>query len=298
MGLLNALYMNMLLYLLINFAKIAPMNKTILITGCSSGIGYAAAHYLHARGYSVFASARKAQDVARLKDEGLTAYLLDVTKPETISQALQEILAQTGGKLYALFNNAGYGQPGALEDISTAVLKEQFETNLFGLHELTRQVIPIMRAQGYGRILQHSSVLGLIALRFRGAYNASKYAIEGLSDTLRLELAEEEIYIITINTGPVHSDFRKNATKKYFEHVDGENSVFSEAYKRELLGQEGKKKSSSFTKNPDVVIANIINALESEKPHPRYYNTFATHLLGFLKRLLPTALLDKILLKI
>lgn len=290
--------MDILLYLLINFAKIASMNKTILITGCSSGIGYATAHYLHTHGYRVFATARKAQDVARLRDEGLDAYLLDVTKGETISLALKEILAQTEGKLYALFNNAGYGQPGALEDISTAVLKEQFETNLFGLHELTRQVLPIMRSQGYGRIIQHSSVLGLVSLRFRGAYNASKYAIEGLCDTLRLELANEEVYVITINTGPVHSDFRKNATKKYFEHIDAEKSRFAQAYKRELLGQEGKKTSSSFTKGPDVVIANIIHALDSKRPRPRYYNTFATHLLGFFKRLLPTVLLDKLLLKI
>jgi NAD(P)-dependent dehydrogenase (short-subunit alcohol dehydrogenase family) len=274
------------------------MNKTILITGCSSGIGYATAHYLHAHGYRVFATARKAQDVARLRDEGLDTYLLDVTKSETISLALKEILAQTEGKLYALFNNAGYGQPGALEDISMAVLKEQFETNLFGLHELTLQVLPIMRSQGYGRIIQHSSVLGLVALRFRGAYNASKYAIEGLCDTLRLELAGGEVYVITINTGPIHSDFRKNATKKYFEHIDAEKSRFAQAYKRELLGQEGKKTSSSFTKNPDVVIANIIHALESKKPRPRYYNTLATHILGFFKRLLPTALLDRLLLKI
>lgn len=274
------------------------MKKTILITGCSSGIGYATAHYLHHHGYRVFASARNPEDVQRLKNEGLDAYLLDVTKPETIRQTLQEILTQTDGKLYALFNNAGYGQPGALEDISTAVLKEQFETNLFGLHELTRQVIPIMRTQGYGRIIQHSSVLGLISLRFRGAYNASKYAIEGLCDTLRLELFNEDIHVITINTGPVHSDFRKNATKKYFEHIDKIESVFKEEYRRELLPYEGKKKTNPFTRDADVVIANIVNALDSKRPKPRYYNTSATHILGALKRLLPTALLDRILLKI
>jgi len=170
------------------------MQKYRLITGWSSGIGYDTAHYLQKNGYRVFTSARKSEDVQRLKDEGLESYLLDVTKPETISQTLEAILALTDGKLYAVFNNAGYGQPGAVEDISTEVLKEQFETNLFGLHEMTRQVIPIMRAQGYGRIIQHSSVLGLISLRFRGAYNASKYAIEGLCDTLRLELDKEDIH--------------------------------------------------------------------------------------------------------
>ncbi len=274
------------------------MEKTILITGCSSGIGYDTAHYLHQNGYRVFASARKVEDVQRLKDEGLDSYLLDVTKPETITQTLQEILAQTDGKLYAVFNNAGYGQPGAVEDIPTEVMKEQFETNFFGLHEMTRQVLPVMRAQGYGRIIQHSSVLGLIALRFRGAYNASKYAIEGLCDTLRLELDKEDIHIITINTGPVHSDFRKNATKKYYEHIAGKPTVFEEAYKKELLPYEGKKKKDPFTRTSDVVIANVIKALQADRPRPRYYNTSATHLLGGLKRLLPTALLDKILLKV
>jgi short-subunit dehydrogenase len=272
--------------------------KTILITGCSSGIGYDTAHHLHKNGYRVFASARKEEDVKRLQEEGLDTYLLDVTKPETITQTLKEILAQTGGTLYAVFNNAGYGQPGAVEDIPTDVLKEQFETNLFGLHEMTRQVLPIMRAQGYGRIIQHSSVLGLISLRFRGAYNASKYAIEGLNDTLRLELDQEDIHVITINTGPVHSNFRKNATKKYHEHIEGKPTVFEEAYKKELLPYEGKKKSDPFTRTSDVVIANIRKALEAKRPKPRYYNTSATYLLGGLKRILPSALLDKILLKV
>lgn len=272
--------------------------KTILITGCSSGIGYETAHYLHKHGYKVFASARKEEDVKKLQNEGLDTYLLDVTKPETISKTLTSILEKTDGKLYAVFNNAGYGQPGAVEDIPTHVLKEQFETNLFGLHELTRQVIPIMREQGYGRIIQHSSVLGLIALRFRGAYNASKYAIEGLCDTLRLELNDSEIHVITINTGPIHSDFRKNATKKFYEHIHGKRTVFEKAYEKELIPHEEVKKKDPFTKDADVVIANIIKALESKKPRPRYYNTSATHLLGSLKRLLPTAILDKILLKI
>ena len=274
------------------------MQKTILITGCSSGIGYDTAHFLHNNGYRVFASARKEKDVARLKEEGLDAYFLDVTQPETIKKSLKSILEKTGGNLYAVFNNAGYGQPGAVEDIPTSVLKEQFETNLFGLHEMTRQVLPIMRAQGYGRIIQHSSVLGLISLRFRGAYNASKYAIEGLCDTLRLELDKDDIHVVTINTGPVHSDFRKNATKKFREYIEGKPTVFSKEYKEELLPHEGKKTKDPFTRNSDVVIDNIIKALESKKPKPRYYNTSATHLLGGLKRILSTSVLDKILLKV
>jgi len=275
-----------------------PTRKTVLITGCSSGIGYDTAHYLHKKGYKVFASARKIEDVKRLEEEGLETYLLDVTKPETIKKSLESILKKTDGKLYAVFNNAGYGQPGAVEDIPTEVLKEQFETNLFGLHEMTRQVIPIMRAQGYGRIIQHSSVLGLVSLRFRGAYNATKYAIEGLCDTLRLELANDDIYVSTINTGPVHSNFRVNATKKFYEHIYNRPTVFQKEYEKELIPHKENKEKDPFTRDSDVVIKNIIHALEAKKPQARYYNTSATYLLGTLKRLLPTSWLDKILVKI
>ena len=272
------------------------MKKSVLITGCSSGIGYDTAHYLHNNGYKVYASARDAKDVKRLQEEGLDAYLLDVTSADDISRVLSEI-TKDGSELYALFNNAGYGQPGAVEDITTDVLKEQFETNFFGLHELTRQTVKIMRKQGYGRIIQHSSVLGIISLRFRGAYNASKYAIEGLCDTLRQELMETNIHVCTINTGPVRSDFRKNAIKMFKKNVVSQGSVFEKEYEEELLSVKEKDKGL-FTNDSDVVIKNVLHALESKKPHPRYYNTLATHLLGGLKRVLSTHLLDKILRKI
>ncbi|WP_373036782.1 SDR family NAD(P)-dependent oxidoreductase [Sulfurimonas sp.] len=272
------------------------MKKNILITGCSSGIGYDTAHYLHNNGYKVYASARDAKDVKRLQDEGLETYLLDVTCADDISRVLSEI-TKDGSELYAVFNNAGYGQPGAVEDITIDVLREQFETNFFGLHELTRQAVKIMRRQGYGRIIQHSSVLGIISLRFRGAYNASKYAIEGLCDTLRLELMETDIHVCTINTGPVRSDFRKNAIKMFKKNVVVQGSVFEKEYKEELLSVK-EKDSGFFTNDSDVVIKNILHALESKKPQPRYYNTLATHLLGGFKRILSTSLLDKILRRI
>lgn len=272
------------------------MKKNILITGCSSGIGYDTAHYLHKNGYKVYVTARDAEDVKRLQDEGLDAYMLDVTCSDDISRVLNTI-TKDDSELYALFNNAGYGQPGAVEDITTDVLREQFETNFFGLHELTRQAIKIMRKQGYGRIIQHSSVLGIISLRFRGAYNASKYAIEGLCDTLRLELMETDIHVCTINTGPIRSDFRKNAIKMFKKNVVSKGSVFEREYNEELLTVK-EKDSDIFTKNSDVVIKNILHALETKKPKPRYYNTFATHLLGGFKRVLSTSILDKILRKI
>ncbi len=275
------------------------MKKTILITGCSSGIGYETALYLHNNGYEVFASARKEKDVKHLRDRGLNALQLDVTDTDSIDKAMNTVLQQTGGTLYALFNNAGYGQPGALEDIPSYALREQFETNVIGLHELTRRIIPVMRAQGYGRIIQHSSVLGLISLRFRGAYNASKYAIEGLCDTLRLELMGSNIHVVSLNTGPVHSKFRDNATVKFLENVDVETSFFSEEYKAEVLARKEKKSENDpFTREPVAVIDKVILVLEKQQPKPRYYVTSATHILGNLKRILPTAWLDKILIKV
>lgn len=270
--------------------------KNILITGCSSGIGYDTAHYLDKNGYKVYATARSQDDVDRLKKEGLDSYLLDVTSVENILNVL-EIILQNDGELYAVFNNAGFGQAGAVEDITTDVLKEQFETNFFALHEITYQTLKIMRKQGYGRIIQHSSVLGIVSLRFRGAYNASKYAIEGLCDTLRLELMETDIFVSTINTGPVRSDFRKNSTKMFKKNVVSKGSVFEKEYNEQLLNVK-EKHNGTFTKGSEVVIKNIVHALESKKPQPRYYNTFATHLLGGFKRVLSTNLLDVILRKI
>ena len=275
------------------------MNKSILITGCSSGIGYETAHALKNVGYQVFATARDPEDVRRLRSEGLAAHQLDVTDIDSIDAALHWVLEQTGGRLYALFNNAGYGQPGALEDIPTYALREQFETNVFGLHELTRRVVPIMRAQGYGRILQHSSVLGLVSLRFRGAYNASKYAIEGLCDTLRLELEGTNIYVVTLNTGPIRSNFRDNAIKMFEANIDAESSLFHKEYREEVYKRKAnKEEKDSFTRDADAVIAKVRAALEAKRPKPRYYITSATLLLSTLKRLLPTAWLDSLLRKI
>ncbi len=276
------------------------MGGTILITGCSrGGIGHAAAVALKARSYRVFATARRAEEVEALEKEGFEALHLDVTDTASIDAALSALLERTGGTLDALFNNAGYGQPGALEDIPLQALREQFETNVFGLHELTRRVLPVMRGQGHGRILQHSSVLGIISLRFRGAYNASKYAIEGLCDTLRLELMGTHIHVCTLNTGPVRSRFRDNATKRFLEHVDMDASVHREEYRSEVLKRkEHKEEKDLFTRDPDVVVERIIHALESPRPKARYYITGATYLLGTFKRLLTTRQLDRLLRKV
>jgi short-subunit dehydrogenase len=269
--------------------------ETILITGCSSGIGEATAYYLKSKGYRVIATARKEADVVRLQQDGFEAFLLDVTKPQTITKTLEEIVKLTNGTLDVLFNNAGFGQPGAIEDIKTDILREQFETNVFGLHEVMMQVLPIMKTQGYGKIINHSSVLGLISLKLRGAYNASKYAIEGLSDTLRLELTETNIDVTVLNTGPITSSFRKNAKEKTLENIDIENSRFKETYHKSL----SSKKSDVPFNLPPIEVAKVVEKIiMAKKVKPRYYITKATYLLGFAKRVLSTRLLDKILIKI
>ncbi|MEN8206918.1 MAG: SDR family oxidoreductase [Pseudomonadota bacterium] len=274
------------------------LNKSILITGCSSGIGLCVAEGLKTRGYRVFATARKETDVQQLRADGFESLRLDLADSDSITAAVDEILSHTHGTLDALFNNGAYGQPGAVEDLSRDVLRTQFETNLFGTHELTNRILPVMRRQGHGRIIQNSSVLGFVALRYRGAYNASKYALEGLSDTLRLELAGTNIHVSLVEPGPVISRFRENAFRAYQENIDPDNSVHRDKY----LAMETRLKTEGpvvpFTLPPEAVLKKVIHALESRRPRARYYVTFPTYLFGFLKRILSTRLLDKVLNKV
>ncbi len=270
--------------------------KSVLITGCSTGIGYFCAKALQEDGYRVFATARKIEDVTRLREEGLESYQLDLDDSESIKAALDTVLEQTGGTLYALFNNGAYGQPGAVEDLSREVLKAQFETNLFGTHELTCQVLPVMRKQGYGRIIQNSSILGFIAMRYRGAYNASKFALEGLSDTLRLELKNSGITVSLIEPGPIRSNFRKNALAKFIANIDQQHTPFRTIYKKKLAALQSSE-DVAFTLGEDAVYQALKHAL-TDKAKARYRVTAPTTLFWFLKRLLSTTLLDKILRKV
>ena len=275
--------------------RLAEKNaKSILITGCSSGIGYLAANALRARGYQVFASARKHQDVARLVHEGFTAVRLDLDDSQSISDALERVFEQTDGQLYALFNNGAYGQPGAVEDLSRDLLRAQFETNLFGWHDLTRRVIPVMRSQGRGRIIQNSSVLGLVALPFRGAYTASKFALEGLSDTLRMELHGSGVHVSLIEPGPIDSRFRANSLVMAKRHIDMANSPHRESYLATVERLEKEGPAVPFTLPPEAVLKRVVHALESPWPRARYYVTLPTYLLGNLKRLLSSRALDRI----
>ena len=272
--------------------------RSVLISGCSTGIGRCVAEGLKRRGYRVFATARKQNDVEELISLGFEAVQLDLASSASIRSAVEYALQKTGGVLYALFNNGAYGQPGAVEDLTRDVLREQFEVNLFGAHELANLVIPVMRRQGEGRIIQNSSLLGLVALKYRGAYNATKYALEGLTDTLRMELKGTNIYVSLIEPGPIRSNFRQNSYAAYKRNINKENSYYKEVY--ELTGKRLQTEGPvvPFTLGPEAVLKKVIHALESRRPKERYYVTFPTHLFAYLKRILPVRVMDKILEKI
>jgi len=270
----------------------------ILITGCSSGIGFSAAKILHQQGYNVIATVRKPSDAAPLQQLGITTSELDLEDSKSIQQLVEFTLEHFNGQLDGLFNNAAYGQPGAVEDLTRDVLRKQFETNIFGTQELTNLVIAHMRKQGYGRIIYNSSVLGIISMAYRGAYNASKYALEGLADTLRQELHGSNIYISLIEPGPILSQFRANAFDKYQQNIIKENSFHKETYlaMEQRLTKQGP--AAPFTLPPEAVVKKLIHALESNRPKIRYYVTFPTYLFATLKRLLPHRALDWVLIKI
>ena len=270
-------------------------DRAILITGCSTGIGYCVARGLQARGYRVFATARRAESVEMLQAEGLESLLLDLDDSSSIKRAVDEILNRTGGKLFAVFNNGAFGLPAAVEDLSRDAIRAQFETNFFGWLELTNLLLPVMRKQGYGRIIQNSSVLGFVAMPYRGAYNASKYAIEGLSDTLRLELHDTDIHVVLVEPGPILSNFRANALKALQKYIDIEHSVHRERYQAVLERLTKKGPAVPFTLPPEAVLEKVIRALEVRTPKARYYVTFPTGLFAWLKRLLPTRTLDRLL---
>jgi short-subunit dehydrogenase len=270
-------------------------SKTVFITGCSTGIGYTTAIELKKSDYRVICSARKQADVQRLQEQGFETLQLDLAESASIRQAVRQLIKLTDGKIDGLFNNGAFGQPGAVEDLTRDVLRSQFETNFFGTHELTNLIIPLMREQGHGRILYNSSVLGFVAMKYRGAYNASKFALEGLVDTLRLELQDTNIQLCLIEPGPITSEFRKNAFALYKKNIKPESSFHQQAYQamEERLQKEGP--AVPFTLSAEAVAEKVIHALESKKPNIRYYVTFPTYLFGYLKRILPMAWLDNLL---
>lgn len=275
----------------------AVTEKSILITGCSSGIGLASARTMKERGWRVFATARTEDDLARLRDDlGVESLYLDYGKPGSIAAAADATLEATGGTLTALFNNGAYGQPGAVEDVPPQALRDQFEANVIGWHDLTRRVIPAMRARGEGRIVQCSSVLGLVSAPYRGAYCASKFAIEALSDALRMELVGSGIHVSLIEPGPIATRFVEHALEAYRRNIDLDNSPHRETY-RARLAQMEQGGQTTFKLPPEAVVKKLVHALEAKRPRLRYYVTFPTYAAAFLRRILPTPALDVVAAK-
>lgn len=271
--------------------------RSILITGCSSGIGLASARMLKTRGWRVLATARKAEDLSRLeRDEGVEALPLELADPASVAACATEALHRTGGHLDALFNNAGFGQTGAVEDITADLLRHQFEVNLIGAHELTRRILPAMRANGSGRIVYCSSVLGFVAGPFRGAYCASKFAMEGLTDALRLELRQTPITVSLIEPGPIRTRFLEHVLTRARATIDIESSPHREAY-RERLAKLEAGGDTTFKLEPEAVAEKLVHALESPRPKARYFVTKPVYVAALLKRVLPTSLLDRVLLR-
>lgn len=272
--------------------------RSVLITGCSSGIGLDAARGLNARGWRVFATCRAEDDCERLRGEGLESFRLDYSDEASVAAAVAEVATRTGGRLDALFNNGAYGIFGALEDMPRAAMRAIFETNLIGYHDLTRQVIPMMRAQGHGRIVNCSSVLGFVTMSWRGAYASTKFALEALTDTQRLELYGTGIKVILIEPGPITTNFRKNGAAQFERWIDWKNSVRRDEYAvlRDRF-YNATPKVDRFELPASAVTEKLVHALENPRPKTRYFVTTPTYVMDLARRLLPTRALDWIVRK-
>jgi|TARA_B110000196_G_scaffold308277_1_gene308743 short-subunit dehydrogenase len=272
--------------------------KHVLVTGCSSGIGRCIADGLKERGFNVFVTARKQEDIDALIKADFEVIMLDLADTESIQAAVVTLLSKTNDQLYGLVNNAAYGLIGAMEDISVTALRDQFETNVFGTQKLTNLLIPVMREQDSARIIQISSVLGFITMKFRGPYCASKYALEAISDAMRYELNNTGIKISLIEPGPITSNFRNNALNNFQVVVNKEHSHFKEDYAKIEHELNDDEYNVPFSLGPEAVLKQVIHALENDNPKARYFVTFPTYLFAVLKRILPEFLLDKILAKV
>jgi NAD(P)-dependent dehydrogenase (short-subunit alcohol dehydrogenase family) len=264
--------------------------RNILVTGASSGIGAYSARRLAREGWRVMATARKPEDIAALTRDGLEGFYLDYSDPASIERLVADVLERSGGRLDALFNNGGYALAGAVEDISVEALRDQFEANFFGWHDLTRRVVPAMRKHGHGRIVNCSSILGLVPLRYRGAYCASKYALEGLMLSLRADLAGAGIHVSLIEPGPIESNIAIAGAALFEGHIDIEHSIHRDAYRTQIERLRSGRGRSRLTRGPEAVYQALRHALEARRPRPHYPVTLPAKAGFLLKRILPSAL--------
>ncbi len=273
------------------------MARTVLITGCSGGIGYSTAKSLHKKGWRVFASCRKIEDCKRLRDEGFESFRLDYGNENTIISAVQRIRELNHGKLDALFNNGAYALPGAVEDLSRDALRAIFEVNFFGQIDLINRLLPLLRASNDPRVINCSSVLGFMALPYRGAYNATKFAMEGITDTFRREETGLEVKFILIEPGPIKTNIRKNAIDYFERWIDWKHSRIRKIYEEKIIVRllNEKKGSNFFELNSHHVSTKVIHALTSRRPRKRYYVTYPTYAADILSRLFPATFQDFLL---
>lgn len=269
--------------------------RSIIVTGCSTGIGAYCAKTLHERGWRVFATARKMDDIAALAAMGIDAHYMDYAEPTSIAELVEQVLQKTGGRLDALFNNGAYAQPGAVEDLPVDALRQQFEANFFGWHDLTQRIVPVMRKQGQGRIVHCSSILGLVPMKWRGAYVASKFALEGLMLAQRMELEGSGIEVSMIEPGPIASQFTFNAAKHARANIDLEGSVHRDLYHQQMAKLDSGGTKSKNKLGPEAVFAVLLHALEAPRPRPHYAVTRPAKMGILARRLMPSRWLYRML---
>lgn len=271
------------------------MKKIVLITGCSSGIGRVTVIHLIKKGFHVIATARRQQDVDELKNQGIDAIRMDMADHDQLIDAISVVREKVGNNLYAIFSNAGYGQPGAIEDIPTSALRVQMESNFIGVHTLVSSFLPEMRKRGQGRIVINSSVLGFAAMPYRAAYNASKFALEGWASTLRLETYRSGIFVSVIQPGPINTSFRANAFAALVNNIDIVNSFHADNYKKMMARLQKKGEAVPFTLSSDDVAEKVVHAIVSVKPKKYYRVTIHTKALSIMSRVFPPFIMDKLL---
>lgn len=267
----------------------------ILITGSSSGIGLDSARFFHQKGWHVIATCRKPKDVESMRAEGMTSFVLDYEDQASLDAVIPTLKTLTNGRVDVLFNNGAYGIPALVEDLPTPALRQIFEANLFGWHELTRQILPLMHAQGKGRIIQNSSVLGFAAMRVRGAYNATKFALEGLTDTMRIELANTNIHLILVEPGPIRTKIRENAYLQFQKWINWKDTKNISFYEKALIPRlsDPDPKKDLFELMPDAVTRAVWHAATASRPRIRYRITNATKIMAVAKRILSSRLMDR-----